>query len=463
MHVGPPLVKEQLTFAVIAWKMFWRRARPRPPRLLRVARGTAREQGEGRWSRSGGCPTCSFRTEPGSPAMLPKVVLKPQKARTFSSRHPWVFEKAIDRVEGEASDGDEVELVTHRGKFVARGLFNRRSRIRVRLYTWTPGEGLDEAFWRRRLLSAMALRRQLGYDAPDGAARPVFSEGDGLSGLVVDRYGAYLAVQVTSLGMAARLPLLCRLLVELTQARGIVVRTERGMSHAEGIELRDGLYWGESPESDRVVREDGLRWHVDVLEGHKTGFYLDQRENRKAAARFAEGRRVLDMFCYTGGFSIAAGAAGRASEILAFDSSAKAIELARRNAQLNGAANIRFEVGEAFEVLPSLAAAGERFGLVILDPPKFARTRTARHEALRAYHWLNRMGMELTEPSGTLVTCSCSGVISREDLRDFLTGAAQQARRAVQVLEQRGASPDHPVAVNCPETEYLKCFVCRVV
>lgn len=395
--------------------------------------------------------------------MLPKVVLKPQKARTFSSRHPWVFEKAIERIEGEVSDGDEVELVTHRGKFVARGLFNRRSRIRVRLYTWTPGECLDEAFWRRRLDSAVALRKQLGYDAPDGSARLVFSEGDGLSGLVVDRYSDYLAVQITSLGMAARLALLSRLLVELIQPRGIVVRTERGMTQAEGLELRDGLYWGQTPERDLVVRENGLCWYVDILEGHKTGFYLDQRENREVAARFAKGRRVLDMFCYTGGFSIAASAMGGATEVVAFDSSPRAIELARRNAQLNGVTNIRFEVGEAFETLRSLVASGERFGLVILDPPKFARTRAARHEALRAYHWLNRMGMELTEPMGTLVTCSCSGVISREDFRDALTGAAQQARRSVQVLEQRGASPDHPVAVNCPETEYLKCFICRVV
>jgi len=395
--------------------------------------------------------------------MLPKVVLKPQKARKFASRHPWVFGKAIDRVEGEVADGAEVELVTHRGKFVARGLLNRRSRIQLRLYTWTPGEQFDEAFWRRRLKTALALRRQLGYDAPDGAARLVFSEGDGLSGLVVDRYRDYLAVQITSLGMEARLPVLCRLLVELTQARGIVIRTERGMNQAEGIELHDGLYWGQAPERDLVVNENGLRWQVDLLEGHKTGFYLDQRENRHVAAQFAKGRRVLDMFCYTGGFSIAASARGEAAEVVAFDSSPKAIALAQRNAQLNGAANIRFEVGEAFEALQGLAAAGERFGLVILDPPKFARTRAARHEALRAYHWLNRMGMDLTEPSGTLVTCSCSGVISREDFRDVLIGAAQQARRDVQVLEQRGASPDHPVAVNCPETEYLKCFVCRVV
>lgn len=395
--------------------------------------------------------------------MLPQVVLKVQKARTFSSRHPWVFEKAIDRIEGAPADGDEVELVTHRGKFVARGLFNSRSRIRVRLYSWTAGEALDETFWRQRLQSAIALRRQLGYDAPDGAARLVFSEGDGLSGLVVDRYADYLAVQVTSLGMSVRLPLITRLLVELANPRGIVLRTERGMSQAEGLDLRDGLYWGQPPERAILVAENGLRWQVDLLEGQKTGFYLDQRENRQVAARHVRGRRVLDMFCYTGGFSIAASIAGRAAEILAFDSSQKAVDLARSNAGLNEVANIRFEPGEAFEVLKSLAAAGERFGAVILDPPKFARTRAARDEALRAYHWLNRIAMGLLQPEGVLVTCSCSGLITREDFLDILLGAAQQARRHVQLLEQRGASPDHPVAVNCPESEYLKCFVCRVL
>ncbi len=395
--------------------------------------------------------------------MLPQVVLKTQKACTFSSRHPWVFDKAIDRIEGAPSDGDEVELVTHRGKFVARGVFNSRSRIRVRLFTWTAGESLDEAFWRRRLESAMALRKHLGYDDPHGAARLVFSEGDGLSGLVVDRYADYLAVQVTSLGMALRLPLMTRLLVELANPRGIVVRTERGMTQAEGLDLRDGPYWGQSPEAPVVVLENGLRWQVDLLEGQKTGFYLDQRENRRVAARYVRGRRVLDMFCYTGGFSIAASVTGQASEVLAFDSSQKAVELARSNAALNSVTNIRFQAGDAFDVIKSLAAAGERFGAVILDPPKFARTRAAREEALRAYHWLNRIGIGLLEPEGILVTCSCSGLITREDFLDVLAGAAQQARRHVQVLEQRGASPDHPVAVNCPESEYLKCFVCRVL
>ncbi len=393
--------------------------------------------------------------------MLPHIVLKSEKARTFSSRHPWVLDKAIDRIEGSVADGDEVDLVSHRGKFIGRGIYNSRSRIRVRLYTWDQGESLEEAFWRRRLERAVGLRSHLGYDDPKGAARLVFSEGDGLSGLIVDRYAEYLAVQVTSLGMAARLPLIVPLLVELTSPRGVVVRTERGMTQAEGMELRDGPYWGQPPDAPVLIHENGLRWQVDLLEGQKTGFYLDQRENRRIAAAHFAGRRVLDMFCYLGGFSLAASALGRAAEVLAVDSSEKAIECARANAGLNGVANIRFETGEAFEVLRSLAAAGERFDAVVLDPPKFARARSAREDALRAYHWLNRAGIELLKPEGILVTCSCSGLITRDDFLGVLVGAAQQARRHVQVLEQRGASPDHPIAVNCLESEYLKCFVCR--
>ena len=395
--------------------------------------------------------------------MLPQVVLKAQKARTFSSRHPWVLDKAIDRIEGAASDGDEVDLVTHRGKFVGRGIFNGRSRIRVRLYTWDRGERLDEAFWRRRLEAAIALRTLIGYDDPHGAARLVFSEGDGLSGLVVDRYAGYLAVQVTSLGIARRMEQIVPSLVDLARPHGMVLRTEKGMNRAEGIELHDSLIWGRAPEGPVVVAENGLRWQVDLLEGQKTGFYLDQRENRRAAGPLVRGRRVLDMFCYTGGFSLAASAWGGAAEVLGFDSSQKAVELARANAQLNAVTNVRFETGEAFDALKSLSAAGERFGAVVLDPPKFARTRGAREEALRAYHWLNRTAIGLLDPGGILVTCSCSGLVTREDFLAVLVGAAQQSGRHLQVLQQRGASPDHPVAVNCLESEYLKCFLCRAV
>lgn len=391
-----------------------------------------------------------------------QIFLKPRKARALASRHPWVLDTSIGQIEGSPQDGDLVELLSDKRKFIGQGIYNSHSRIRVRLYTWNRSDVLDDAFWRRRIEGAIALRRHLGYNDPSGAVRLIFSEGDGLSGLIVDRYGDYLAVQATALGMALRLPQLVPILVDLLQPRGILVRTEKGMAKVEGIELRDGMYWGEPPQGPVLVNDGGLRWQVDLAEGQKTGFYLDQRENRQEAARHVAGRRVLDMFCYSGGFSLSAAALGKARQVTGYDSSEKAVVLARANAELNGVTNATFEVGEGFQVLESLVARQERFGTVILDPPKFTRSRQAIDEALRAYHWLNRLALSLVEPGGILVTCSCSGLVSREDFLDMLRGAAQQADRHVQVLQQRGAAADHPVAVNCPEGEYLKCFLCRV-
>jgi 23S rRNA (cytosine1962-C5)-methyltransferase len=394
---------------------------------------------------------------------LPQVILKPHKVRPFYARHPWVLESAIERVEGEAADGDVVDLISEKGKFVARGLYNSRSRIRVRLYSWDAAEPLDDSFWRERLAKAVQFRRQLGYDDPRGAARLVFSEGDGLSGLIVDRYADYLAVQVNALAMAVRLPVIVSSLVDLCGARGVVLRTERRISRAEGLELRDGPYCGQTPDGSLEIMENGLRYSVDLAEGQKTGFYLDQRENRKVAAGYFHECRVLDMFCYSGGFSLAASVFGGAKEIVAVDSSAKALALAEANARLNSATNIRYQCGEGFETLETLAAAGERFDAVILDPPKFARTRGAVKDALQAYHWLNRLALAVLTPGGILVTCSCSGHVGREDFLYMLVGAARQTRRDIQILDGRGAAPDHPVLCSCLESEYLKCFICRAL
>ncbi len=391
-----------------------------------------------------------------------QVILKPRKARPFYGRHPWVLDSAVARVEGTPQDGDVVDLLSEAGKFVARGIFNSQSRIRVRLSTWANEEPLDTAFWSRRLRTALELRRQLGLNDPEGGARLVFSEADGLSGLVVDRYTQWLSIQVTGLGMARRLDEIIALLVEFVHPRGIFVRTEKGVAQAEGIELRDGLYWGEAPQGPVFIVENGLRYGVDLAEGQKTGFYLDQRDNRRVAAEYFRGRRVLDMFCYSGGFSINAAVHGMAREVLGFDSSQKAVTLARANAELNHAHNVHFEVADGFKALEGLAPR-QRFGGVVLDPPKFARNRAAVDEAMRAYHRLNRLAVDVLEPGGILVTCSCSGQVSREDFTYMLVGVAQQTGREIQILEMRGAAPDHPLAVTCLEGEYLKCFICRVI
>jgi 23S rRNA (cytosine1962-C5)-methyltransferase len=391
------------------------------------------------------------------------VILKPKRARPFFGRHPWVLDAAVARVEGSPADGDVVDLATHEGRFVARGLWNSASRLRVRLYTFAAEVQLDDALWRARLESAVALRRSLGLDAREGAARLVNSEGDDLSGLVVDRYGDYLAVQVTALAMARRLDTLADTLMDLVTPRGILLRgADRGLAKLEGLQLPDRLLRGAAPDGPIFVREYGLTFGVDLTEGQKTGYYLDQRDNRQAAARYARGRRVLDMFCYSGGFAVACAVSGGARSVLAVDGSSRATALAKANAELNGAANVAVETADAFEKLDALRNGGERFGMVILDPPKFARSRATAEDALRAYHRINRVGVDLLEPGGILVTCSCSGSVSRDQFLEMLGGVAQRAGRSLQFLECRGAAPDHPVSASCLEGEYLKCVIARV-
>jgi 23S rRNA (cytosine1962-C5)-methyltransferase len=392
----------------------------------------------------------------------PRVVLRPRRARPVFGRHPWVYAGAVAAVEGEPADGDEVDVVSHAGTFVARGLYNGQSNLRVRLYSWSPDAALDRAFFRDRLEAALRLRGPvLGLDAPGRACRLVYSESDGLSGLTVDRYDRWLVVQFTSLGMARRRELLTELLVELARPEGVYLRTERGIGRLEGLALQDGPLWGQVPAEPVVIEEGGLRFLVHLAEGQKTGFYLDQRANRRAVARYAAGRRVLDAFCYSGGFGLYAARAGAAA-VLGVDGSEPALALARANAQLNGLENVAYERADVFDHLGRLAAAGERFGLVVLDPPKFARRRGAVEEALRGYRRLQTLALRLLGPDGVLAVCCCSGLITAGMLEGLLAQLAVDERRDVQILESRGQDADHPVAATCLETGYLKCLICRV-
>jgi 23S rRNA (cytosine1962-C5)-methyltransferase len=424
----------------------------------------------------------SLSTPSISPLSAARVVLRPRKALPFYGRHPWVLESAVERVEptsiaGEhllEIDGAIVDLVNDRGKFIARGFYNSQSRIRVRLLTWNADEALDEAFFRRRIAAAIDLRRKIGFEgernalegvpdsAVDSATRLIFSEADGLSGLVVDRYGDYLVVQPTSLAMAQRLEMIVAILHELLAPRAVVLRAEKSMAQLEGVEIAEGHVWGELPADPIVIREHGLVYEVDLHAGQKTGFYLDQRENRRVAAGYLRDRRVLDLFCYTGGFAMTAAKLGGAREVLGIDSSKKAIAQARRNTELNGLATVTFDVGDGFQALDALLDRSERFEAVILDPPKFARGKRGVNAALMAYHRLNRAAVELLVPGGILVTCSCTGSVSREDFLLMLSGVAQKSGRDLRVLEQRGAAADHPVSATCLETEYLKCLICEV-
>jgi 23S rRNA (cytosine1962-C5)-methyltransferase len=391
------------------------------------------------------------------------VFIKPKRARPFFGRHPWVLDSAILRVDGNPDSGDVVDVVTHDGNFIARGLWNASSRIRVRLYSFMQDQALDQIFWNARIENAVALRQQLHLFSKKTGCRLINSEGDNLSGVIVDQYGPYLAVQVTALAMAERLDMICDSLERIVQPKGILLRgAERGLGKLEGLHLPDRLLRGEPPDGPIFVEEHGLRFGVDLTEGQKTGYYLDQRENRQAAARYAAGRRVLDMFCYSGGFGVASAVSGNASSVLSVDSSIKAISLARANAELNNATTMTVEQADAFEKLASLEEENAKFGMVVLDPPKFARSRASASDALRAYHRINRLGVDLLEPGGVLVTCSCSGAITRDDFLMTLSAVAQRSGRTLQLLEYRGAAPDHAVNLHCLEGEYLKCVIARV-
>lgn len=392
----------------------------------------------------------------------PRIILHPRRARPFHGRHPWVYAGAIAAVEGEPADGALVTLHSHTGNFVARGFWNSHSKIRVRLYSWSPDTELDRAFFHERLARAIRLRRDvLGLDAPGKGCRLVFSEADGLSGCTVDRFDRWLVVQFTSLALAQRREMLTDLLVELVQPEGIYLRTERGIGQLEGLELHDGLLWGQVPDRPVEIQEGGVRLLVHLTEGQKTGAYLDQRDNRQAVARLASGRRVLDAFCYTGGFGLHAALAG-AREVIGIDMSGPALALARENAGLNGLANLSFVRADVFAQLDAFRTAGEKFDLVILDPPKFARNQGAVEEALRGYRRLETLALRMLLPDGLLVTCCCSGLITLDMLKGLLGQLAAEERREIQVLEQRGQAPDHPVSVSCPESSYLKCLICRV-
>ncbi len=400
-----------------------------------------------------------------STSTIPRVVLKARKAQPFFNRHPWVFGGAIGTVEGDPEPGAEVALVTNEGEFIARGLFNPHSQIRVRLYSWDEHRSIDDDLFSERLDRAVELRERLFPNrSGKSACRLVFSEADGLSGLTVDQYGDWLLVQFTSLALSMRRERLIELLNEKLRPSGIWLRTEKGIRDTEGLDQTDGQICGGEPPRPLFIEEHGIRYGVDVMQGHKTGFYIDQRENRAAVAKYVESCRVLDAFCYSGGFGLSALKLGQASEVLGIDASESALTLARRNAELNGLSEkTRYEKGDVFDTLEDLARGGERFDVIILDPPKMTRHRAGLDKALKGYFSMNRLAVDLLNPNGILVSCSCSGLVTREDFEAVLSLVSQKANRPIQILEARGQAVDHPTSVHCLETAYLKCYICRVV
>jgi len=390
--------------------------------------------------------------------MLPTVTLVRGAGGRLRAGHPWVYPDDIARLEGDPEGGGLVRVVAAEGGVVGPGWFSPGSRVRVRLVPVPAGEALDSEsdvppFLRRRLAEAVALRRTLGYQ---DAARLVFGEADGLPGLVVDRFGRVVVLQLLSAGMDRLRAELVTILLETLAPEAVVERSESGSREREGLPPARGVLAGALPADGLVpFRAGDLDLVADVREGQKTGFYLDQRYNWIALRELAHGRRVLDACCYLGAFGLSL-LKGGATSLLALDSSRRAIATATGVAARNGMADrARFVVADAGEELARLAGAGDRFDFVVLDPSAFAKARAHRTASLRAYAVLNAAAVAVTAPEGLLFTCSCTPWVGPADLADLVDGAARRAGRRATLLEVRGQSRDHPPHPQMPETRYL--------
>ena len=397
-------------------------------------------------------------------ANLPGVVrLKPGKEKPVRRGHPWVFSGAIAMVDGSPAPGDVVEVRDARDGWLARGYYNPRSQIVVRLLTWVQDEPVDDAFWRRRLGEASARRAALASDPRTSAYRLIYAESDRLPGLVVDRYDDWLVVQFLTLGVETRRGSLMSALRDLFSPRGIVDRSNVAVRKQEGLPVQAGAEWGEPPPPDLVILENALRFPAELKGGQKTGFYLDQRENRRIVASHAAGRRVLNAFSFTGAFGVYALAAG-AVHVTNLDSSVEALEGAEAALRLNGYdpdTQADAVAGDVFQVLRDWRDAGRSFDLIILDPPKFARNRGDLPGALRGYKDINMQALRLLAPGGILATFSCSGLVDNDLFQKVVFGASADVGRDAQIIARLGQGPDHPILLSFPEGEYLKGLLCR--
>ncbi len=396
--------------------------------------------------------------------MTSQILLKSGREKPVRNRHPWVYSGAIRRVSGDPENGEILPVCDSSGDFLAWGYFNRHSQIACRLLSWDPDKVIDRDFWRQRLLRSMLGRQGLEEADHTTAYRLVNAESDGLPGLVVDRYGDWLVPQFLTLGMDIRKHELTSLLEELyPEVAGIYERSDVDVREKEGLQPAVGSLRGEKPPQELLVRENGLEFAVDLATGHKTGFYLDQRENRAAVEKLAAGTEILNCFAYTGAFAVYA-ARGGAGRIINVESSTDALRTAERNMVLNGYADHDCEYVEAdvFKQLRRYRDAGQQFDLIILDPPKFAQSQRSVKRAARGYKDINWLAMRLLRPGGRLFTFSCSGAISAELFQKILFGAAVDAGRDVQIVNSLAQGTDHPILLTFPESAYLKGVICRV-
>jgi 23S rRNA (cytosine1962-C5)-methyltransferase len=402
----------------------------------------------------------------------PTVIIRADREKMFEKRHPWVFSGAVHSVEGSPADGDIVTLRGESGAYLARGYWNHQSQINVHVLIWDEAEVIDDDFWRSRLqrsISGRAIENIQHDRGVPNAYRLVNAESDALPGLIVDRYGEWLVIQALTLGIDRRKQMIAKLLMDLLSPGGVYERSDVDVRAKEGLPPNTGLLAGRKPPPLIEIDENGRRFLVDIYNGHKTGFYLDQRENRAVLGNWlrfdpeAMTRTVLNCFSYTGGFTVYA-LDGMAERVISVDSSADVLALARRNVSLNGftARDDDFVTGDVFNVLREYRREGRQFDVIVLDPPKFAQSQRQVQTACRGYKDINLLAFQLIKSGGMLMTFSCSGLVDADLFQKVVFGALVDAKREAQILARLGAGPDHPISLTFPEAAYLKGLLCRV-
>lgn len=384
-----------------------------------------------------------------------KVFLKKNEEKRVAAGHSWVYANEVERIEGKDKNGSLATVFSHDGRFIGRGYINHLSKILVRIFLRDERED-DETYYTERLTECAEFRKRLGYD---NCCRMVFAEADNLPALIVDKYGDYLSVQFLSLGIDLRKETICRCLVKVFNPKGIYERSDVSVRKKEGLEPVKGILYGEVPDYCEIL-ENGIKMLVDIKNGQKTGYFLDQKENRLAARRYCRGE-VLDCFCNSGGFSL--NAATVADKVTACDISELALKNVRDNAARNGFQNIEPLQGDVFEVLRNFKREGRKFDTVILDPPAFCKSANEVKDAIRGYRDINLTAMKLVKKGGFLITCSCSHYMTRTLFEKMLCEAAAESGRTVRQIEVKTQAPDHPANLSAEETQYLKFYVLQVI
>lgn len=393
-----------------------------------------------------------------------EVILKKGKEKAALQRHPWIFSGALDKVKGSPANGEVVRVLAADKEFLAYGYFNEKSRVAVRMLEWDETKTIDRDWYQQKIRTAIASRAHVLRNGDTNTCRLVFSEADFLPGLIVDRYADFLSLQILSAGIETAKEDIISILREELQPKGIFDKSDATARTHEDLEVANGLLWGENPPEFLEVKENGIIYHINIAGGQKSGFYCDQRDNRQILAAYTPGKTVLDCFSYSGGFSLNSFKAG-ATHVTSVDSSALALETLQQNIDLNGFDKAQSTViqSDVNKQLRAFKEEGKKFDVIVLDPPKYAPSRSALDRAARAYKDLNRLGMGLLKSGGLLATFSCSGAVDIETFKQIIAWAALDAGKEIQIVKQFSQPEDHPVRISFPEGEYLKGLLLRVL